>query len=170
MRRMLTFLACVSLLASCGQGGGGAQQSAAEPQTCALAPDVSAIFGADAGVVAHANDGAIAADCSFTSADGARTGGVMLFTPASLGSVTAAAKVAELAQSWDTQTETPLEPVEIGEGGQIAKDLAGYQTQIVFSAGGSVVAVMGSSGDDAMNGEQIARALAAQALAHVPAQ
>jgi hypothetical protein len=166
MRRTLTLLTLAALLASCGPSGGGAGGGAADNQTCALISDAATIFGEGVDIVGHANDGAIAADCQFTSANGARTGAVMLFTQQSLGATAADAQFTELVQTWDAQTDTPLEPVEgLGDQAQLARDLPGYQTQIVIRSGGSIIAVLGNSGEGAMSGEQIARTLAAQALA-----
>ena len=62
---------------------------------------------------------------------------------------------------WDSQTETPLRSIDgLGEASQMAADLPGYQTQIAFRKGGSLVLISARSGDEAMTGEQIARAMA----------
>jgi hypothetical protein len=172
MRKLLTTIALAGALVACGQGGGAGAPAGEEANTeaCALITDAAAIFGEGASVAGYAGPAPIASDCQFTSADGARTGGVMLFTAQSLGGTAPEAQFADLAQKWDGVTETPLEPVaQLGDEAQLAKDLPGYQTQIVIRAGTSVIAVLGSSGDDAMSGEEIARALAAQAVAQTAA-
>ena len=170
MRRMLLG-ALAALLVACGQGSGPSSQRAASNEACALIEDAAAIFGANADVVANEGDAPIAADCQFTSADGTRYGEVVLFNAQSLGAVTPQAQVATLATGWDGATETPLAAVEgLGEEAQRATDLPGGQTQIAFRKGANVVAVLGSSGDAQMSGDQIARALAAAAAAKLPAQ
>ncbi len=69
--------------------------------------------------------------------------------------------MAERVQSWDGMTDAPLVAVEgLGDEARMATDLPGYQTQIIFRQGSNVVMVSGSSGDDALSGEQIARHLA----------
>ncbi len=66
-----------------------------------------------------------------------------------------------VATGWDRQTETPLASLSgLGEASQMAVDLPGYQTQIAFVKGGSLVLVQARSGDNAISGEQIARAMA----------
>ena len=131
-----------------------------------------AIFGADVERVGYGRPETMAASCQFQSADGARSGEIVISNADSLGAVTAEANMAETIEKWDAQTETPLAAVEgLGEDARIATDLPGYQTQIVFRQGGAVVMVSGSSGDAAMNGEQIARALAeaaSQSLSAAP--
>ena len=71
----------------------------------------------------------------------------------SLGAVTPAAQVAHLAENWDAMTETPLAPIAgLGDEAQIATNLPGYQTQIVFREGDKAVAVLAWSGDPALRG------------------
>ncbi len=150
-------------LAACGQGGGRSEASASN-EACALIADASAIFGADPNIVANAGDAPIAAVCQFSSADGTRSGEVLLFNADSMGGANPADQLATLAQAWDGATETPLQPIaNLGDEAQLATDLPGYQTQIVFRQGANVVAVLGSSGDARKSAEQIARALAAAA-------
>ncbi|WP_395644990.1 hypothetical protein [Terricaulis sp.] len=166
MRRLLiaTF---VLGLAACGQGAGRPQE-AAGGGNCALLTDANAIFGADVQAVGQRGIEGMDATCQWTSADGARSGEIVTYTAQSLGSVTVQAKFDETVQKWDAQTETPLAAVEgLGDAAQIATDLPGYQTQIVFRKGDTLVLVMGGSGDSAMSGEQIARAIATQVAAGV---
>jgi hypothetical protein len=165
MRNVLSVTLFALTLAACGGDGGGApSQSAGDNAACALVADAVATFGASPDINGYEGPAPIAASCAFASADGVRSGEVVLFTQASLGAVTAADHVATLTQTWDAATETPLQPVpELGAEAQLAADLPGYQTQIVFVKGADVIAVLGSSGDEAMTGERIARALAAAA-------
>jgi hypothetical protein len=173
MKRFV-ILFCVAALAACGQGGQRQAGSSASGEACALIPEPDAIFGQNAQQVSYGRLDAIAASCEFQSADGARSGEVTLSTPASLGSVTAEASMADTVEKWGEATEAPLGTLEgLGDDARIATDLPGYQTQIVFRQGGKVVMVMGGSGDDAMSGEQIARGLAqsaSHALSAAPAQ
>ena len=163
MRKLLGLTVTAILVSACGGDGGGAagpDPSAASNPACMLIADAVPIFGENADIVGYEGPPPIAASCAFASADGTRSGDVVLFSTAP------AEQLATLVEAWDGATETPLEPVaELGEGAQLAKDLPGYQTQIVFVKGDTVIAVMGSSGDATMNGEQIARALAAAANA-----
>lgn len=166
MRRMLTLIAFAATLAACGQGGGSRSESAASNEACALVADASAIFGADPQIAANTGHAPIAAVCQFASADGTRSGDVLLFTAASMGAANPADQFATLTQAWDLATETPLQRIaSLGDEAQLATDLPGSQTQIVFRQGATVIAVLGSSGDSAMSGEQIARALATAAAA-----
>jgi len=88
----------------------------------------------------------------------------VLYTPASLGSVTAAAQMANVVKTWDAMSETPLAPVaNVGDEAQIATDLPGYQTQIVFRKGDMLVTLLAWSGDPTMTGEALARRMAASA-------
>lgn len=162
MRRVLiaTF---VLALAACGGSGSGGRQEASGGGNCALLTDANAVFGADAQAVGGGRVDDIAGTCQITSADGARSGEIVTYTAASLGSMTVQAKYDEVVQKFDAQTETALAAVDgLGEAAQIATDLPGYQTQIVFRKGDTLVLVMGGSGDSAMSGEQIARRVAAQ--------
>lgn len=165
MKRILLAFAYVAALSACGQGSSRSGAGAgASNEACALVSNPAAIFGEGVEQVGYGGLENIAASCELQSADGARSGEVLIFTPASLGSVTAEANFAETVEKWDALTETPPAPVEgLGEDARIATDLPGYQTQIVFRQNGNVIAVMGSSGDSAVSGEQIARALAQSA-------
>lgn len=173
MRRMLGFSLLVVFLSACGGGsgsGGATDDSAANNPACLLLADAAATFGEGAVVDGYEGPSPITASCAFSSADGVRSGEIVLFTAESMGAVTPADQVASLVEAWDGATETALQPVaELGEGAQLATDLPGYQTQIVFTKGESVIAVMGSSGDSAMSGEQIARAIAQAASVGVEA-
>lgn len=161
MKRLLMTVACFAALAACGQGGQPRSGPGASSEACALIADPQAIFGEGAEQVGYGRLDTMAASCEFQSADAHRSGEVIISTPASLGGATAEANMAATIERWDAQTETPLAPVEgLGEDARIATDLPGYQTQIVFRQNGNVVMVMGSSGDQAMSGEDIARRLA----------
>jgi hypothetical protein len=168
MRTILSVTLLSLALAACGAGGGGqaADDSAANNAACALIADAEATFGEGAAITGYDGPAPIAASCEFASADGVRSGEVVLFTQETLGAVTPADQIATLLQSWDDATETALQPVpELGAEAQLATDLPGYQTQIAFVKGQTVIAAMGSSGDNAMSGERIARALAMAAAA-----
>ena len=169
MMRLGAAIAFSLALAACGQGAqnaGGAQSNA----VCALISDADALFGADAEAVVAADVPGAAGGCSWNSANGQRGGDVLLYNAASLGSTAPDAQMTTFAESWDAMTETPLQAVDgLGEAAQIATDLPGYQTQIVFRRGENVVAVLARSGDEAMTGEALARAMAAQADASLQA-
>jgi len=128
-------------LAACGKGVGGAVGSAgggANSVACRSLGDLSALFGANAVVVGYGKiaGGAVPASCEVVSADGTRAGEVVTIDGAT------PAQLQETLQKWDAQTETPLAPVEgLGEGAQMATDLPGYQTQIAFIKGTTLVLV-----------------------------
>jgi hypothetical protein len=170
MRRLMLMTSLVVALAACGQGGARREGVDAGSGSCALIQDANAIFGADAQVVSARGIEGMDATCTFSSADGARGGDLVTYTAASLGSTTIEAKMAETAEKWDAMTETPLAPVDgLGEGAQIATNLPGYQTQIMFRKGDTLVLVMASSGDNGATGEQLARRMAEAANAAIPA-
>lgn len=163
---IIAFAALV--LAACGPGGvaGGA---GARENACALVPAPESIFGR--GAVAE-DDGVIAkmaGSCRFAAADARRTGDLIVYTAGSVGGTQAlAARYAEVAAEWRKMTATPLAPLpEIGAQAQLAVDLPGYQTQILFLNGDRLVLIMGGSGDPRMSGEAIARAMA-KAVAAAP--
>ncbi|MBX3429766.1 MAG: hypothetical protein KF779_09310 [Hyphomonadaceae bacterium] len=160
--KKLLLVAAVALLSACGSGGQrGPENAGASNAACTLIPDASALFGAGADVVGYAGLDGMEATCEWTSADGARSGDIVLYTAVSLGSVTLDAKTAEIIENWDAQTETPLAPVpELGEGAQIATDLVGYQTQILLRQGDRLILIMAGSGDSAITGEALARNMA----------
>lgn len=156
-------------LAACGQGaqrseGGGAAQAGA----CPLIGDASALFGEGADLVGGGRLDAIEATCTVLSADGRRGGDFLTYTSESLGGVTIDARLAEVTASWDAMTETPLAPVaELGEGAVLATDLPGYQTQIAFRKGDTLVLVNASSGDEAVSGDVLARRMASAIQANI---
>lgn len=156
-------------LAACGGGGGEKSRAApGEVDVCALIAAPEALFGADAEIIGGAGDDAMAGVCQWQSADGRRGGDAIVYTAHSLGDVTLDARMAEIVAAWDGLTETPLAPVEgLGEAAQIAIDLPGYQTQIVFKKGDRLVLILGRSGDPALEGEALARAMAS-AIASAP--
>jgi hypothetical protein len=172
MKRPVFAAACLAALAACGQAGELRSGSGASQEACALIAAPQAIFGDGFEQSGYGRLRTMAASCEFQSADARRSGEVIIATPASLGRVTAEANMADIVAMWDGQTETPLAALDgLGEEARIASDLPGYQTQIVFRQNGNVVMVMGSSGDEAMSGEEIARRLAhaaSQALAAAP--
>lgn len=171
MKRLLISAACLAVLAACGQPGQGPASPVASTEACDLIGHPQAIFGEGLEQVGYGRVGAMAATCSFQSADGRRSGDVLVSTPESRGGESAEAIMADAIERWDAQTDTPLAPLEgLGEEARIAVDLQGYQTQIVFRRNGAVVMVMGSSGDPAMSGEAIARRLAEAASQALAAQ
>lgn len=161
--KKLAVLLVVALVGACGSGGapsapGGAGASNA---ACELIPDAAALFGANPDVAGYRGIDGMDATCTWTSADGARSGDLVLYTAASLGSVTLDAKATEIAEKWDSLSQTPLADVaELGDGAQIATDLAGYQTQIMFRQGDRLILIMAGSGDRAITGEALARNMA----------
>jgi hypothetical protein len=171
LRSALLAFAALATLSACGQGGGGSQSAgpASDNEACALLGDASAIFGANAQTIGYAGLDGMAATCEFASADGARGGDIITYTTQSLGAVTPQAKLAEIAQAWDAQTETPLAAIEgLGEEAQIAVDLPGYQTHIAFRKGDTLVLIAARSGDHSITGEALARRMATAAAASAP--
>jgi hypothetical protein len=163
-------LVAAVVLAGCGPSGGrrDGPTSAADNAACALIGDGAQIFGAGASHFGYQGVDAFAGSCEFSSADGKRGGEIILYTPASLHGVSPQAQMQTVATAgWDSQTETPLTSIPgLGAASQMAVDLPGYQTQIAFVKGGSLVLVSARSGDDAVSGEQIARAMAQAAAAN----
>lgn len=142
--------------------------SAADNAACALIGDGHELFAAGAEHFGYQGIGAFAASCEFSSADGKRGGEIILYTPASLSGVSAQAQMQTVTTAWDSQTATPLTPIDgLGEAAQMASDLPGYQTQIALRKAGSLVLISARSGDDAMSGEEIARAMAQTAAANI---
>lgn len=160
-------------LAACGPSGGASRgapgSSSTDNDACRALGDAAALFGADADVHGYRGLDDMAATCEFASADGARSGDVILYTAQSLGATTAETRMAEIVQQWDAQTATPLAAVEgSGEAAQIATDLPGYQTQIAFRKGGSLVLIAARDGGvDERAGEALARRMADAAAASV---
>ena len=168
MKTQLIF-ALALVLVACGKPGGshGGPTTAADNAACALIGDGARIFGASAQHFGYQGIDAFAGSCEFNSADGRRGGEIILYTPQSLHGVTPEAQMQTITTAWDAQTETPLASVDgLGDAARIATDLPGYQTQIAFRKGGSLVLISARSGDDAMTGEQIARAMAQAAAAN----
>lgn len=157
-------------LAACGQGAQRPEGGGASAGACGLIGDANAIFGADAQSVGGGALDAIAATCQYASADGRLGGDIVTYTPASLGAVTLDARMAEVLANWDAMTETPLAPVpELGVDARIATDLPGYQTQIAFRRGETLVLISASSGDASISGEALARGMAQAVLSSPPA-
>lgn len=158
-------LATLAALGGCGQGasrpaGGGS----ANNEACLLLGNGGAQFGAGAVVTGYPGTDGMAATCEFASADGARGGDVITYTNESLGNVTTEAKMNEIVQAWDGQTETPIGDIaELGDGGKIATDLPGYQTHIAFRKGATLVLIAARSGDSSITGEALARQMASTA-------
>jgi hypothetical protein len=169
LHRVLTFFALIVALSACGPSASGPGAAVNDGGACALIAAPTAIFGKDAQVEPGARLDQVAGSCRFSSVDGRRGGEVLVMNASSLGAVTPQARLAEAFTRWQTLTHTPLAPVEgLGEEARIALDMSGYQTQIGFHKGESIVLVLGRSGDPKMDGEAIARALAAQAAQKAP--
>ena len=157
-------------LAACGPSGGARPGPASDRinDACRTLGDAAAIFGANADVRGYGGIDDMAGSCEFASADGAHAGEIVLYTAQSLGAKTPEARMGEITAAWDGQTETPLAAVDgLGEAAQIANDLPGYQTQIAFRKGGSLVLIAARSGDDHLTGEALARRMAQAAVANV---
>ena len=156
-------IAMAITLAACGQGGaGGRPGGAADNEVCQLLTDPTALFGANATLAGYRGVEQMAASCEFSSANGARNGEIVTFTTASLGAgTTLAAKLQEITAKWATQTATPLAPVDGVDGAQLATDLPGYQTQIAFIKGETLVLIQARTGDAATSkGAALARSMA----------
>jgi hypothetical protein len=169
LKATLLAIAAVAALTACGPGGSQSSGGGASPANnaaCALLGDASAQFGANAVVTGYPGLDGMAATCEFASADGARGGDIITYTAQSLGNVTTEAKMAEIVQAWDGQTETPIGDIaDLGEGGKIATGLPGYQTHIAFRKGATLVLIAARSGDRSITGEALARRMAAAAAA-----
>lgn len=167
---LLAAMAAISLVA-CGQGGAGhdGARSDADNDACALIGDASHIFGAGAQHFGYRGLDAMAATCEFISADGKRSADIITYSAESLHGVTPQAQMQTVTTAWDAQTETPLTAIDsLGDAAQIATNLPGYQTQIAFRKGGTLVLISARSGDDSITGEQLARNVATAAVANVP--
>jgi hypothetical protein len=152
-------------LAACGKGAEHSSTSVSRDNpSCAMIGDATAVFGAGAQHFGYPGIDAFAGSCEFTSADGKRGGDIIVYTPESLHGVTADAQMQTIIAAWSHQTETPLVVIEgLGDAAQIATDLPGYQTQIAFRKGGSLVLIAARSGDESVTGEQLARRMATAA-------
>jgi hypothetical protein len=165
--RAIAILSLVLVAAACGKASAPSSAGpVAHREACALIAAPEALFGA--GAVAAGDDGLgdMAGYCRFESADGARNGELILYTAASLGAVKPADRMAETVTKWDAMTQTPLAPIDdLGDAAQIATDLPGYQTQIVFTKADQLVLISAASGDTKMSGAALARAMAKAATA-----
>ncbi len=170
-KQFVLMAALAAVLAACGPSGGSrpGPATSADNDACRLLGDAAALFGANADVHGYRGLDDMAATCEFASADGERGGEVILYTVQSLGATSAEARMADVTQRWDSQTETPLGEVQgLGEAAQIATDLPGYQTQIAFRKGGALVLIAGRDGsNERAAGEALARRMAQAAAANV---
>jgi hypothetical protein len=171
--KTLLALASVSLLlAACGRAQehpGAASVTAHDNAACALIGDGTRLFGAGAQHFGYRGLDRFAASCEYSSADGRRGGEIILYTPESLHHVSPQAEMQTVTATWADQADTPLAAVEgVGDAAQIATGLPGYQTQIAFRKGSSLVLIAGRSGDSTVTGEQIARGMAALAATQLP--
>ena len=136
--------------------------------SCELIGDATALFGAGAQHFGYPGLDAMSGTCEFISADGKRSADIITYTAESLHGVAAEAQMQTVTTAWDGQTETPLATIaNLGDAAQIATDLPGYQTHIAFRKGGTLVLISARSGDDSVTGEQLARNMAAAAVANV---
>ena len=161
--------AALLALTACGKGAEhGAVNASHEDPSCALIGDATALFGAGAQHFGYPGLDAMAGTCEFISADGKRSADIISYTAESLHGVTPEAQMQTVITAWDAQTETPLAAIaNLGDAAQIATDLPGYQTQIAFRKGGTLVLISARSGDDSVTGEQLARNIATAAVANV---
>lgn len=168
MVRIIVFAALALALAACGQGATRTEH-AASAGACPLLGDTGSLFGQDVEALGDNGFDTMAATCELASADGTRSGDVITYTTASLGDMTLEARLAEVVESWDADTLSDLQPVAgLGDDARLATDLPGYQTQIVFRKGDTLVMVAAHSGDEALSGEALARAMATAVAANIP--
>ncbi|MFZ2029539.1 MAG: hypothetical protein WAU68_04465 [Vitreimonas sp.] len=168
--RRITIMAFAALaLTACGRGAEhGPANVSRDDQSCALIGDVTTLFGAGAQHFGYPSLDTMAGTCEFMSADGKRSADIITYTADSLHGVTPEAQMQIVTTAWDAQTETPLAAVaNLGDAAQIATGLPGYQTQIAFRKGGTLVLIAARSGDDSVTGEQLARSVATAAVANV---
>ena len=165
MRHVMIVAVAALALASCGKAGErGAANASRDNPSCALIGDATALFGAGAQHFGYHGLDTMAGTCEFISADGKRSADIITYTPESLHGVTPETQMQTVTTAWDSQTETPLAAIDgLGDAAQVATDLPGYQTQITFRKGGTLVLISARSGDDAITGEQLARNMAAAA-------
>jgi hypothetical protein len=156
MIRIAVLIASFALLSACGPSAviGGAHADA-----CALIAKPDALFGAGAQVAGDNGVDDMAGACRFASADGKRSGEVVLYTAESLRKATPDTRLAEVIKRWDAWTETPIVALD-GANGQIATGLPGGQTQIALRNGDQHELILASTGDGAMTSEALARAMA----------
>lgn len=169
MKSYWIFAAAVLALAACGKSPEhGAANASRDNPSCELIGDATALFGAGAQHFGYPGLDAMAGTCEFISADGRRSADIIAYTADSLHGVTPEAQMQTVTTAWDGQTETPLAAIDdLGDAAQIATDLPGYQTHIAFRKGGTLVLISARSGDDSVTGEQLARNMAAAAVANV---
>jgi len=169
MRHVMIVAVAALALASCGKAGErGAANASRDNPSCALIGDATALFGAGAQHFGYPGLDTMAGTCEFISADGKRSADIIAYTADSLHGVTPEAQMQTVTTAWDAQTETPLAAIDgVGDAAQIATDLPGYQTQIALRKGGTLVLISARSGDDGVTGEQLARNMAAAAVANV---
>jgi hypothetical protein len=165
MKSYWILVAAALTLAACGKGEDhGAANASRDNPSCALIGDATALFGAGAQHFGYPGLDAMAGTCEFISADGKRSADIITYTPESLRGTASAAQMQTVTTAWDAQTETPLAAIDgVGDAAQIATDLPGYQTQIAFRKGGTLVLISARSGDDSITGEQLARNMATAA-------
>jgi hypothetical protein len=165
MRRITGLALAAIALVACGKGAEhGAANASRDNPSCALIGDATALFGAGAQHFGYPGLDAMAGTCEFISADGKRSADIISYTPESLHGVTPEAQMQTITTDWDSQTETPLAAIDgLGDAAQVATDLPGYQTQLAFRKGGSLVLISARSGDDSITGEQLARNMATAA-------
>ncbi|HVV33690.1 MAG TPA: hypothetical protein VHC73_10735 [Vitreimonas sp.] len=159
----LVAAALVLALAACGQAGPHRPSgSAGDNEVCQMLGDPTALFGANTSVAGYRGIEDMGPTCEFSSADGVRNGEIVTFTTASLKGATLQAKMQETLAKWDALTATPLTSVAgLGEGAQMATDLPGYQTQIAFIKGDTLVLIQARTGDaDTARGADLARRMA----------
>ena len=169
MRHIVIVALAALALASCGKGSEhGAASASRDNPSCALIGDVTALFGAGAQHFGYPGLDTMAGTCEFISADGKRSADIITYTADSLHGVAPQAQMQTVTTAWDAQTETPLAAIaNLGDAAQIATDLPGYQTQIAFRKGGTLVLIAARSGDDSVTGEQLARSMATAAAANI---
>lgn len=165
MKSYWILAAAVLALTACGKSAEhGSTNASRDNPSCALIGDATTLFGAGAQHFGYPGLDAMAGTCEFISADGRRSADIITYTPESLHGVTPEAQMQTVTTAWDSQTETPLAAIDgLGDAAQVATDLPGYQTQIAFRKGGTLVLISARSGDDAITGEQLARNMAAAA-------
>lgn len=158
MRVMIVSLALSLMLAGCAKSGSSALGGV---DACALIARPQMLFGAGAEIDPGRVLDTMAGTCSWRSADGRRGGDLIVYTSQSLHGVTPTAQFEHFTDAWSKLTLTPLAPIaDLGDEGQIATDLPGYQTQIVVAKGNRVIAILAWSGDPALSGEALGRRMA----------
>ena len=166
MKRTILALTIAAALAACGQGGGpAAPEEMTVAGACALVTAPDAVFGAGPSATPANDLPGATGSCSFASADGLKSGDLIVYTTESLGTTTADAQIATLTGRWTENGVTPTAIEGLGDSAQIAVGLPGDQAQIVFKKGDNLATVVATSGDPAVTSEQLARDVAAQVAA-----